>query len=147
TTEFILQLKRNPEWLNKLWGHLWKQGRKARISDMAPFSLLLARLLPLNQEFELRCRNAISKGSSDDAILALAVKASQLKDSKRFFQELKEYVPSYLSLMVVESAVRFCLPIDHRSLSSNLTKLTELGYKEDDIGRIWDLWCRQEETQ
>jgi hypothetical protein len=147
TTEFILQLKRNPEWLNKLWGHLWKQGRKAGLSDMTPFSLLLARLLPLNQEFELRCRNAISKGSSEDAILALAVKASQLKDPKRFFQELEEYVPSYLSLMVIETAVRFCSSMDGRSLSNNLTKLTELGYKESDIGRIWGLWCGQKETQ
>lgn len=147
TTEFILQLKRNPEWLNELWEHLWKRGRKVSARDITPFALVLTRLLPLDQNFETKCHDAIEKGSSDDAVLALTMKALQLKDTEQFFQELEPYAPTYLSLIVAETAACFCRSKNGRALYSYLTKLIDLGYKENDIGRVWEIWCSQQKGE
>lgn len=147
TTEFILQLKRNPEWLVELWDHLWRRGSRASGQDVTPFAMVLGRLLPLDKILAAKCRDAISKGNNDEAVLALAVKATQVNDVEQFIQEVEPYAPTYLSLVVADAAVRFCVVSDVGGLSSYLAKLVEVGFSEKDIGRLWKVWCARQKTE
>lgn len=147
TTEFILQLKRKPEWLFELWDHLWRRGCRANAEDVTPFAMVLSRLLVLDEIFEAKCRDAITKGTNDEAVLALAVKATQINDASQFFRDVGPAAPTYLSPVIAEAAVRFCSKAEAGAISNYLARLAETGFEQKDIGRLWKLWCGRQQTQ
>jgi hypothetical protein len=147
TSEFILQLKRNAGWLIELWDHLWRRGCRPDAEDLTPFAIVLARLVVLDDSLEAKCRDAIARGSNEEAVLALAVKATQINDASEFFQDVGPVAPTYLSPVIAESAVRFCSKADAGTFCSYLVRMADDQFSEESIGRLWKLWCGRQPIQ
>lgn len=140
TSDFILQLRRSPEWLHGMWAHLWKYGSRVQVAQMKPFSVVLQKLMTLDPSLEIKCQTMIKEGS--EGLLALTIEAAQFPDTSRFFEEVEKYSPPYLLPMAAEVAARFCDADGWRVLTEKLTVLEETGLQESELKRIWGLYCK-----
>lgn len=143
TSDFILQLKKKPEWLNGFWAHLWKHGSKVQVSQMRPYSLVLQRLMAMDAALETKCRNMLTEGH--DSLIALATFAAQFADCDRFFDEIEMFAPLYVLPTAIEIAARYCEPRSWRALLDKLLSLEDAGLRESESSRVWGLLCAREE--
>jgi hypothetical protein len=142
TSDFILQLKKKPEWLHGFWAHLWKHGAAVQVNRMQPFALVLQRLMALDSVLETKCRTALTEGH--DSLLALAILAVAFPDCDRFFDEIETFAPPFVMPTAAEVAARYCKPETWRALLDRLLFLEDSGLPESESTRVWGLWCARE---
>lgn len=144
--EFVARLAERPNYVEELGRSLFNQGRKVSAINIEPLAQALHKLLPLSQQLDELCWNAIAR-STDDAILALAVKALEWKDSRQFFVEVEKHNSAdYLSRVAADMAARLWSKEGAESLCDRLIELADSDFEENELKRLWSLWCKHQES-
>ena len=147
SAEFVARLAEKPDYVEKLGESLFNQARKVHVSNIKPLALAIYKLLPLSQSLGEMCRNAIAE-STQEATIALAVKAVEWKDKGEYFTEVGQYISAdYLSRIAADMAARLWDWEGAMPLASRLVEFSDDNYDGNEVRRIWSLWCaRQEEN-
>jgi hypothetical protein len=141
SSEFIARLAEKPSDVTELGEALFNQGRRVSPSNLKPLGLAISKLLPLSPQLNEFCWNAVAKSSTDAATLALAAKAAEWDGDYRYFSEAATYNSEpYMNRIAADMAARQWgeeggLPLSRR--------LLELDFSEDELQRIWSLWCSE----
>jgi hypothetical protein len=145
--EFVARLAERPDDVKVLEETLFSQAREMRnTSNIKWLALAIYKLLPLSESLDEKCRNVIAE-STPDATLALAVRAVEWKDSDEYFREVGQYISTdYLSRIAADMAARLWDREGAMPLISQLVKLSDDNYDENEVKRIWSLWCARQEN-
>lgn len=138
SSEFIARLAEKPSDVTELGEALFNQGRRVKASNLKPLGLAISKLLPLSHHLDSFCWTSVAK-SSTDATLALAAKAVEWDSDYRYFSEAEKHnSQAYMNRIAADMAARQWSGKGGNPLSR---RLIELDLPEDELQRIWSLWC------